>query len=262
VKKLSAVVRKFYWSMQRRGLLDTLKVAFSKFRPMSETRREAKVQIHPFDLKHGVETSGLVDGVDLLTGHEHDAFNTAYWGVSPSRAREVLRRWAEMLPQGNLQDYSFIDVGCGKGRMLLLASELPFRQVIGVELNGVLASAAARNVDAWEKARKAVAPIQVLHQDATEVARPDGPCVFYLYNPFGAPVLQKLLDRLEADAVEEQGTTDFIYLMAEFDEVFAARKGYSELWKGHIAQDETSLLGDEVLDVVAQGSQACSFYRC
>ena len=259
--KPGAVVRKFFWSLQRRGIIDTLNVALSKFRPMSEAHHLAKSQTHPFDLKHGVETSGLVDGVALLSGHEHDAFSTAYWGVSPSRARQVLRRWIEMPPKQDIRDCTFVDFGCGKGRMLLLASELPFHEVIGVELNGTLAAAAARNAEIWTEAGNAVAPIKVLQQDATELPRPAGPCLFYLYNPFGAPVLNKLLERLEKDALDQPGDSDFIYLMAEFDEVFDQRKGYSILWRGHVTQDEASDHQDDLEDVVAKGSQPCSFYR-
>jgi predicted RNA methylase len=259
--KPGAVVRKFFWSLQRRGIVGTLKVALSQFRPMSEAHHLAKSQTHPFDLKHGVETSGLVGGVDLLSGHEHDAFSTAYWGVSPSRARQVLRRWIEMPPRQDIRDYTFVDFGCGKGRMLLLASELPFREVIGVELNATLAAAAKRNAEIWTEAGTAVAPIKVLQQDATELPRPAGPCLFFLYNPFGAPVLHKLLERLEKDSLEQPGDSDFIYLMAEFDEVFDQRRGYSTLWRGHVAQDEANDHQDDLEDVIAKGSQPCSFYR-
>src|SRR3954447_24824698 len=34
----------------------------------------------------------------------------------------------------NLQDFTFIDIGSGKGRTLLMASTFPFRRIIGVEL--------------------------------------------------------------------------------------------------------------------------------
>jgi SAM-dependent methyltransferase len=236
--KLRAIVQKFCWSIRRRGLADTLTIGLRRLGPVSEMRRLAKSQTHPFDLKFGVNTSGLVDGIDLFTGHEHDAFNTAYWGVSPSRARELLRRWIETLPPARLDDYTFVDVGCGKGRMLLIASELPFRQVIGVELNGELASIAAKNAEVWKETHRAAAPIQVFHQDATKIARPMGNCLFFLYNPFGPEVLLKLLAHLEEDDLKDSGELDLIYLMTEFDQVFAEREGYRLLWKGNIAQAE------------------------
>jgi len=261
MKKLRAILQKFGWSIRRRGLADTLTIALRRLGPVSETRRLAKSQVHPFDLKFGVNTSGLVDGTELFTGHEHDAFNTAYWGVSPSRAREVLRRWIETLPPARVEDYTFVDVGCGKGRMLLLASELPFRQVIGVELNGELASIAATNAEVWRETHPAAASIQVFHQDAAKIARPAGNCLFFLYNPFGPEVLQKLLAHLEQDDSKESGEFDLIYLMAEFDQVFAQREGYRVLWKANIAQTEENEQQDDIVDVVANGAQPCSAYR-
>jgi tRNA G46 methylase TrmB len=116
--------------------------------------------------------------MNLLTGHAHDAFTTAYWGVLPSRAREVLRRWRETLPPQRLAEYTFIDVGCGKGRMLLIASELPFRKVVGIELNEDLESRAAKNAEAWRRMGKSRTSIEVLQQDATEMVRPEGHCLF------------------------------------------------------------------------------------
>jgi hypothetical protein len=256
-----AVGRKFWWSVRQRGVADTLRIGLRRLGPESAARRLAKSQVHPFDRKFGVNTSGLVDGTDLFTGHAHDAYSTAYWGVSPSRAREVLRRWRETLPPRSVEDYTFVDVGCGKGRMLLIASELPFREVIGVELHGVLAAEARKNAALWQDAGRAVAPIQVVHQDATEIVRPAGRCVFFLYNPFGPEVLLKLLAHLEREETGESGEMDFIYLMTEFDEEFAARPGYSVLWKAAIAQSEENEHQDDFADVIAGGAQPCCAYR-
>jgi hypothetical protein len=263
MKKFYAILQKLCWSVRQRGVVDSLQAAWRRMGPASAARQLAKRQIHPFDLKFGVSTSGLVDGIDLFTGHAHDAYSTAYWGVSPSRAREVLRRWVETIPPHHVEDYTFIDVGCGKGRMLLIASELPFRQVIGVELNGELASIAARNVEIWRETHRALAPIQVLQQDATEIVRPAGKCVFYLYNPFGPEVLQKLLAHLEEShsTKPDSGELDFIYLMTEFDHVFTERDGYRVLWKADIAQSESNTFQDDSDDVIARGAQPCCAYR-
>jgi SAM-dependent methyltransferase len=261
MKKLRAVVQKFCWSLRRRGLTGTLALGLRRLGPVSKTRRLAKSQIHPFDLKFGVNTSGLMDGTDLFTGHEHDAFSTAYWGVSPSRWSEVLRRWIDTLPPGQVEDYTFVDIGCGKGRMLLIASELPFRQVIGVELNGELASIAAKNAEVWRETHLATAPIHVIHQDATKIARPAGNCLFFLYNPFGPEVLRKLLAHLDDDDLKESGALDLVYLMPEFDQVLAEREGYRVLWKANITQTEETGQQDDFEDVLANGAQPCCAYR-
>src|SRR5215469_1881738 len=95
--------------------------------------------IHPFDQIHGTDTSGLVPARDLVTGHPNDEHVTAYYGVAPSILRTLVQHWLATAPPHHITDYTFLDIGAGKGRAVLLASEFPFRQVIGVELNPALA---------------------------------------------------------------------------------------------------------------------------
>src|SRR6202522_545428 len=86
--------------------------------------------IHPFDLAHNLDTSGLVPAGNLLTGHPNDAFVTAYYGVAPSILRTLIHHWRETIPPHPIHSYTFLDIGAGKGRAMLVASELPFHQVI------------------------------------------------------------------------------------------------------------------------------------
>jgi SAM-dependent methyltransferase len=252
-----AVARKFWWSLRRRGVTGTLKVALGRLGLMSKERSLATQATHPFDLKFGVDTSRLVDGTDLLTGHRHDAYNTAYWGVSPSRAREALRRWQESLQETPVHEYTFIDIGCGKGRMVLIASELPFREAIGVELNSGLAAIAAENAAKWTTDGHARCPIRMVERDATEMELPDGPCLAFLQNPFGAVVLRKLLARFEAQFAGRPEELDILYLQPEFEAVFLERGGYELVWKANFPQTDA----DEPKDVVAPGAQPCNAYR-
>ena len=89
---------------------------------------------HPFDLKYGTDTAGYLSPGQLRSDQTHDAMNNGYSAVAPSVFREACRRWRETLPPsaGRVEAYTFVDVGAGKGRALLLAAELPFRKVIGV----------------------------------------------------------------------------------------------------------------------------------
>src|ERR1700738_3494295 len=86
--------------------------------------------IHPFDHIHGTDTSGLVPAGHLITGHPNDAHVTAYYGVAPSILRTLIQLWRETTPPRPIRNYTFVDIGAGKGRAMLVASELPFHQVI------------------------------------------------------------------------------------------------------------------------------------
>jgi SAM-dependent methyltransferase len=251
-----SATRKFLWSFHRRGVAATLQLGLTKLLP--HLRRTAQAQQpHPFDLVHGVDTSGLVAGTDLFTGHKHDCYSTAYWGVSPSRARDILQRWCESLQKHSVEQFSFLDIGCGKGRMMLIASELPFKQVIGVELNTALAATASDNATKWQAAGFGRCPIQVLAQEATDTRLPATPCVIFLYNPFGAPVLRKMLAGFDRQLKDQPEDLEILYLNPESDEVMQEHDAYELIWQANFPQTDAA----EPPDVVAPGWQPCSAYR-
>src|SRR5260370_35354062 len=120
------MVTRVRWSLVQRGALGTLKIALGRLASKRKIKEEAlaKSATHPFDVEYGVETSGLIGGVRLFTGHKHDIYKAAYWGVAPSRARGVVRRWGATIPPGGrVEGYTLADVGCGEGRWGVLASE-------------------------------------------------------------------------------------------------------------------------------------------
>src|SRR5277367_5902367 len=87
---------------------------------------------HPFDVQNNVQTSGLVRGPHLATGHPHDKHTTAYYGIAPSVIEKLCSLWRGSGLVAPPEDYSFVDLGAGMGRAMLVAARMPFREVIGV----------------------------------------------------------------------------------------------------------------------------------
>ena len=106
--------------------------------------------VHPFDERFGVETSGLI--YELPSGHQHDLYNNGYFAVAPSVFHAIMRAMLEQLHL-DFQRFSFIDLGSGKGRALLLASDYPFREIIGVELSPELDRVARDNIARYALAK-------------------------------------------------------------------------------------------------------------
>jgi SAM-dependent methyltransferase len=193
---VSSVLGKLTWSIQHRGVGGTQRAtAKSLGRRLNPPPPSAP---HPFDREHGTDTGGLIPGSDLASGHPSDRHIEGYAAVPPSRFRNIIARWQASEPPHALGEYCLIDVGCGKGRGLLLASELGFREVVGVELNPSLASIARSNVDRWIAAGKAARTVRVEQGNAIELEWPAGPCVVFLFNPFDAMLTRQLADRLAA----------------------------------------------------------------
>ncbi|MEQ1502502.1 MAG: class I SAM-dependent methyltransferase [Myxococcota bacterium] len=91
---------------------------------------------------------------------------------------------------------TFVDLGSGKGRVVLLASRRPFQRVVGIERRPRLHAAATRNLAAFTARGGPIAPVELVCGDAAALPVPDGRVVVWLFNPFAGDVLVPVLDRL------------------------------------------------------------------
>ncbi len=212
---------------------------------------------HPFDRRYGTDTGGFIPGPELRTGHPHDAFNTAYYGMAPSRFQAAVEHWIPRALHPAPAAYSFIDLGCGKGRALMLATALPFRQAIGVELHPALARIADANLALWSRTQPALCPVTILCQDAAGFLFPPGPCLLYLFHPFTAPVLRKVIARIEAQFAHRPGSLDILYFNPESADLFAAHSGFELLWTGPLPASEEDTAADPLLSP----NDLCSLIR-
>lgn len=129
------------------------------------------------------------------------------------------------------EDYVFVDVGCGKGRALLLASEYPFKRCIGVELDERLASIATKNATIYSAASptQKCKDVAVHCADAVTFEYPAEDLFLYLYNPFPEPQVTALVERLARGL---EGTTRRMVIVYSVQEHDAAvrKSGVFERW--------------------------------
>ncbi len=118
---------------------------------------------------------------------------------APGRVRYEPSGWLDLRrvlrPHEVEPDDVFLDLGSGKGRIVLQAARYPFRRVIGVELSASLGRIAAANVAARRDELRC-ADVKLVTADATRYAIPDDVTVVYLYNPFRGAVFASVVDRL------------------------------------------------------------------
>ncbi len=144
-----------------------------------------------FERRYGVRTSGEVTMEDLgLASEGREQYQPVGW-----------RRLHQALPRASVgPDDVFLDLGCGMGRGVLLASGYPFRRVIGVELSARLADLARENMQR-SRAPRRCGGIEIVTSDVLDYDIPDDVTVVFLNNPFGghvfARVMEKLVDSLE-----------------------------------------------------------------
>lgn len=183
---------------------------------------------HPFDREYGVDTTGLVWGESLeAEDTEATYWATGYYGIAPSAFNAALDRLALDWPR-----FTFVDVGCGKGRALLLATRYPFRKLLGVELSRELAAVAHRNLQTfrapWPHSGQQAT---VITADATTVPLPEGPLLLFLYHPFAAPVMRRFLDHLLSAARTSQQPIYLLYSNPELASMLDATAGLTRLWE-------------------------------
>ncbi|HTH54282.1 MAG TPA: class I SAM-dependent methyltransferase [Edaphobacter sp.] len=228
--------------------------------------------IHPFDQIHETDTSGLVPACDLVTGHPNDEHVTAYYAVAPSILRTLIDHWLRTPPPHHITDYTLLDMGAGKGRAILLASEFPFRKVIGVELNATMASIAETNASLWRRSHAndptapAIAAIEILHDDALNVPLPKTPTLLFLFHPFEDPVVKALLRRIESAFLGRAGDLDILYVNAEHGALLNSHPAFHLLWQGPVPMSSEDHAAD--LEAIAQqteygstGDELCAIYR-
>jgi len=170
-----------------------------------------KPPTHPFDLQHGVETSGLHYQWQLPSNHDSARHVTAYWGTHPSLFEKIISRWKQTVAIP-VESYHFIDIGCGKGRALLMASETPFASITGIDLHQTLTDVARSNIHHWLQKPRACQDIRVLTEDALTLELPEGPAVVYMYYPFYKEITRPFMAHLRKLASMRRDPIDLIYV--------------------------------------------------
>jgi SAM-dependent methyltransferase len=158
---------------------------------------------HPIDALYGIETGGVISASALRTNSSADLHNFGYVGSQPS----IIRKALATIP--NLDRASFVDFGCGKGRPLIVASEYPFRRIVGVELSPALCEIARRNgarISALHPERR---PIEIVEGNVLDFEIPPGLVVIYLYNSFYAPLMKQVAAKV-ARHQEKSGNKVFL----------------------------------------------------
>ena len=148
-------------------------------------RRELARRDANYDAANNVDTAGVLHLKKLSIAGSNRRFGTSYIATDPHE----FARAVAALPVIRQEDFTFIDLGSGKGRALLLAADRQFRSVIGVEFASELHEIAQANLRNRPQVRLYCA-------DVVEFEFPPEPLIVFMYNPFGPEVMTKVARRL------------------------------------------------------------------
>ena len=151
-----------------------------------------------FDVTHGIETSTRIHAADLKTDSPNQIYSIGYWPTPTKIVEEALSAVSI-----RHEDFIFIDFGSGKGRVLLMASDYPFRKIIGIEFSPGLHVLAQDNVRRYSSSNQKCQDITSLHMDFTEFKLPIEPLVLFFYNPSTSIVMARVAANI-ARSLEER----------------------------------------------------------
>jgi SAM-dependent methyltransferase len=111
----------------------------------------------------------------------------------------------------------FVDIGCGKGRVLCCASRFDVKQVIGVEVDRDLYKIAQENV---RKARGRKSSIRIIHASATDFDFRSG-TIYYLFDTYGESSLRITLAKMKESLRQHPRRFRIVYVNPVHEAVFS-----------------------------------------
>jgi hypothetical protein len=188
--------------------------------------RKARVD-ELFDTKYGLDTRGITHLSDLDITGPNRPNGVAHIASDPDEFANALAPL-----QIEHEEFIFIDLGSGKGRAILLALKFPFRRIVGVEFALELHRIAQANLARFAATNSMdIGRVSLLHADAAEFELPTEPLVIYLYNPFNAHVMKRVVDRVLASHSANPRPIFVVYANAFLENLWVDQ-GFTVLARG------------------------------
>ena len=163
------------------------------------------------DIKRGVSTQKNFELSELgLSGH----LGNKYQPLGYRRLKEVIKLGRIMNPGS-----TFVDVGCGLGRPILMALELGFQHAIGIDISSELIKGCKKNIH--KKSKR----VELFYCDSNDYNFPPGNLTIFLFNPFDKSRIAKLIDKLIS--IEYRGL--IIYFNPRHAVIFKKKRLITEL---------------------------------
>jgi SAM-dependent methyltransferase len=180
-----------------------------------------------FDLRYRIRTADLnpLGLNDLTVVGSNKERGTAYQATRILPLKNVLQQIQPLLPPGRV----LVDLGCGKGRVLIVASMLGFREVRGIEFAPELCGFARSNCAAYKRATGIDTEFRIIESDVVDYAIKPDENVFFMFNPFDDVVLDRVLGNLMTSLHHAPRKVLVIYHHPQVSHVFQRHKGLTNL---------------------------------
>jgi SAM-dependent methyltransferase len=176
-------------------------------RKLDPVFRERLRESEHWDDQFGTDTGGQIPKTELNFPEDLAAWCNWYEPAPPW----IIREFFTKLP-ADVSDFHWVDLGSGKGRVVLMCAMFPLRAVTGVELSRTLHRIAVHNLELFPKNVRRTEVVQFVEGNAETFDLPEVPLIISLFNSFGPPILTTVLERLIASLRDHPREAYFIYI--------------------------------------------------
>lgn len=232
---LKTVIPRIRKSLRDRGLATTLRRSFLLPLHLLREFRAAR-SLHPdgdlneFDRMHGIETEGKFGGWTYLSDLNISSPNwiegNDYLPIEPERFERALAS-----VDIDFENFIFIDFGSGKGRALLLASEYPFKEIVGLEFSPELHRMAEDNIRRYSSPTQKCTNIKSLNIDFATFVLPSQPSVLFFFDPCRGRVLAEVIAGIGKSLLSYPRPVYVAYIAPrrEVEQLFASTRLLNEI---------------------------------
>ncbi len=183
-----------------------------------------------YDMRYGVDTLKESALQELSIDGDNRIRGTNY---VPARVL-ALRQLFKILKPIFTKDRVFVDIGSGKGRVMMIASEYGVKEARGIEFAHELSELSKKNWAIYQYKTHAKTGFKVYEGDVVDYEiRPDED-IFFMNNPFDETVLNRLLDNLCVSLRQNRRPVFIIYFCPTRSDVIEQRKEFNRIQTGKV----------------------------
>lgn len=223
-RPLTQVFRDWGKSVRRYGPLYIAAYLFDLVRVHRADRAEG------FDARFGTDTATVIHPWNLPSVGREDSPEIHAYEAAPAW---LIRETIAAIPlQPHM--FAFVDMGSGKGRALLVASEFPFVQIVGIELSQELHRIAEENIRRYRSASQQCTAFSLHCMNAAKYSFGPEPLVLFLFNPFGKDTIRSILADLEASLNAKRREAYVVYVNPRFEALARSAHFLRKVRKGGV----------------------------
>jgi predicted RNA methylase len=198
-------------SIKERGLRRTVEIILSKLGDFW------------YDIRFGTNTVRCIELYELEIKSENK-YRGRFYQPTSARAFKALMNILDFP-----SDSVFVDLGAGKGKVLLMARDYGFKRVVGVEFSHELCEIAKRNLSVYRRKAVADVDVEIIESDVVDYEIKDEENVFFLYNPFDPVVMSSVLRNVDKSLEKKPRRIWLIYLTPVHRDVIERHRGFAKL---------------------------------